>query len=139
MISTAVDAQGTEWEVENASNAFIAIANVRGFSDLDGGESSEPDVTHLLSEAKEYRVGLRDSGTFTLDVDWNDADPGHQRLAELRASRAVEQFRCTFSDGYVLTFDGLVKRIPRSGAVDDVNRTQVTIRITGAVTVTEPA
>lgn len=133
--STAIDAQDTLFEVENASNAFIAIPNVRTFSDFAGGEASDVDVTHLQSAAKEYRSGLVDNGVFTLELDYNRDEAGHERLRALQAARTVEQFRITFSDGSIATFDGLVKRFSISGGVDDVLRASVSIRITGAVAI----
>jgi hypothetical protein len=131
--------QGTLVEVEDALSTFQSISHVRNISAFDG-EASEIDITDLSSTAKEFRLGLRDFGSLTIDVNRDDTDTGQARLFALQASGAVEQFRITLNTpdtgGDTFTFDGIVKSFTFQTGVDGVNEGTVSIRITGAVTFT---
>lgn len=131
--------QGTVVEVEDALAAFQPIAHVRNISAFDG-EASEIDTTDLDSTAKEFRLGLRDFGSLTLDLNRDDTDTGQARLFALQSSGAVEQFKITLNTpdtgGDTYEFDGIVKSFTFSTGVDGVNEGTCTIRITGAVTFT---
>ena len=50
------------------SVSFTAIANVKSFSGFDGS-ASEIDVTNLDSTAKEFKLGLVDSGSLSMEID----------------------------------------------------------------------
>ena len=126
---------GNAKTVADADDTFIQIGEVVSFSDLDGGESAEIEVTHLLSEAKEYLMGLPDTGTFSMELNYIFGDAGQ---AEARAARRARR-KCNFQvilpndEGTVLKFKGFVKTAPISGGVDQKLATTMAVRVSGAV------
>ena len=109
---------------------------VNNFKDYNGfdGKASEIDVTHLESSAKEFRLGLVDNGSFSINVDRDTSDAGQQALEAARVTSTQKTFKLTLPNAKVATFNGFVTQFSLSGKVDDVLKTPVTIRITGDVT-----
>ncbi|MGJ8680516.1 phage tail tube protein [Paraglaciecola sp.] len=137
MASTAISAQGCTLEIDVAAAGTpdTEIANLFSFSGLDG-EASEIDVTSLSSTAKEYKLGLKDYGNFSIEyhVDFDDA--GQDDLRSAGVSGDVKTFRLTLPNGRTLTFSALVKNADSiSGGVDATVNGGASLRITGAVTV----
>ena len=133
---TAIDAQGTTLEIDDVTPGTpdTLIENIKTFSGFDG-EASEIDITDLSSTAKEFRLGLQDWGSFT--IDWNvDLTAAGQDVCRAAAiSRAVKTLKLTLPDASTATFSALVKNADRqSGAVDGIVEGGVSFRITGAVT-----
>jgi len=107
--------------------------------DWDGPSESaaEIDMSHLQSVAKEVKMGIPDSGTFTFTVNWHPQGTGQLALQTARAGSLEKDFKITYSDLSTETFSGFVLGFPRSGGgVDDKVVGNVTIRITGATDIT---
>jgi len=138
MASTAIDAQGATLEVDVAvpGTPDTAISNIKSFSGFDG-EASEIDVTNLDSTAKEYRAGLQDFGSFSLEWNPNYSDAGQNDVRSAQASGDVKTFLLTLPNGSTAEFAGIVKNAQAiSGGVDAVVDGSVSIKITGSVTIT---
>ena len=112
---------------------FTNIANVRTFSGFDGS-ASEIDVTNLDSVAKEFRLGLVDPGNFTLEIDYDSANAGHVALRAKQVSGALSSFKLTLPNSTVIAFSAYVKKFSLGGGVDEVAKTSVELRISGAIT-----
>jgi len=132
--SNAVASQGFTLAVQTASGpaVFTDVKEVKSFSGFDG-QRSEIDVTHLQSPAKEKRLGLKDYGTVTFDVNFVSEDPGQIALRALLDEDEPTNFKCTYSDGSTDEFSGLVRQIPKNGSVDGVIESSFAITITGDV------
>lgn len=132
----AVDVDTTGKVVTAAGTAtsvtFTPIANIKDFSGFDGS-ASELDVTNLDSTAKEFRTGLTDPGQFSINIDYDDTNAGHQALRARQISAVVSSFKLTLPTADVITFSGYVKKFTLAGGVDAVAKTAVDIRISGAV------
>lgn len=115
------------------STTFTNVANIKVFSGFDG-TASEIDVTNLDSVAKEFRLGLVDPGQFTCEIDYDSLNPGHIALRARQVSGALSQFKLTLPNTTVVTFNGFVKKFDLGGGVDQVAKTKIDIRVTGAVT-----
>lgn len=138
MASTAINAQGATLEVDVAvaGTPDTAISNIKSFSGFDG-EASEIDVTNLDSTAKEYRAGLQDFGSFSLEWNPDYSDAGQNNVRSAQASGAVKTFLLTLPNGTTAQFAGIVKNAQAiSGGVDAVLDGSVSIKITGSVTIT---
>lgn len=136
MASTAISAQGSTLEIDTTTPGTpdTEIANVKSFSGFDG-EAGEIDVTNLSSTAKEFRIGLQDYGSFSMEWDVDFEDAGQNAVRAAQASGAVKTFVLTFPDGSTATFQGLVKNATSlSGGVDQVITGSVSIKITGEPT-----
>lgn len=112
---------------------FTTINNIKTFSGFDG-QASEIDVTNLSSTAKEYRLGLTDPGQFTCEVDQDNTDAGQIALRAAQVSGGIKTFRLTLPNTNTATFNGFVKKFASAGGVDQVMKSAVDIRISGAVT-----
>lgn len=137
MSSSALDSQGLIFSYKSVDSpitytAISEIQNIQG----PGGQANEIDVTDLNSTAKEFRMGLQDEGSITLDIMYIPLNAGHAALRALRASQSIEDFQITFTDSPETNwqFQGFVLGFEISNSVDDVTKASVTIRVSGAVT-----
>jgi hypothetical protein len=97
-------------------------------------DRNEIDTTHLASTAKEYILGLKDPGEFTIDVNFNLSDAGQQKVWDALDSTAPQAVAVTFPNATGFNFNALVKGFESSGNADDKIDGTITLRITGAVT-----
>lgn len=132
-------AQGTTISRETSlgSGSFTTIANVKGW-DGPSLENPEVDVTSLSSLAKEFVGGLIDYGELSLDVNFDPNNSGHQQvMADMEASPpTVTNWRLTFVNPTInWTWNAFVKSCPVSGQVDGAIQAKMTLRLSGARTV----
>lgn len=135
-MSNAIETQGTTFGVSTTGTSPITytdVGEITGFSGLDG-QASEIDVSHLTSTAKEFLMGLKDNGTFSIDVNFLSGDSGQDILRAAQTSRDLHYFKLTLSDTTYATFSGYVLSANISGAVDAVVASSIAVRITGDVT-----
>ena len=109
------------------------MANIKDFTGFDGA-ASEIDVTNMDSSAKEFRLGLVDSGQFNFNIDYDSANVGHIALRAKQVSGVVSNFKVVLPNATAITFNGFVKKFSLAGGVDQVAKTAVDIRITGSIT-----
>jgi hypothetical protein len=111
------------------------IGEMTDFSGL-GGSASEIDVTHLGSSAREFVMGLKDSGSLTVEVQFQPGDVGQ---IFLRRRQDVLSVPTAFILGLSnptatqVEFNAFVQGFSISGAVDEKVTASVTLRITGVV------
>lgn len=139
MSSSALETQGVLIQRgDNASpNVWTTIPEIVSF-DGPGGSASEIDVTDLSSTAKEFRMGLKDEGDFSFEMMYLPNNAEHSGLQDDRTNRTLRNFLVTLTDSpqSTLHFTGYVRDFSVSGGVDDVLRANVTVRISGDVTIT---
>lgn len=127
-----LDSQGATFSIDDASGTPVIIECIKSFSGMDG-QSSEIDITCLSSLAKEFRQGLQDFGSFTIELNRDPNDLGQIELENAKAAQATRTFILTLASGDVATFDGFVKSLTIAGGVDAVVTGSAAIRITGLV------
>lgn len=136
MSSNAILAQGTLFAVsQNVSPpSFSNIPEIRSIGGPDGSAPTI-DVTDLDSTAREYVLGLKDEGSFSLGVMYIPANAVHQTLRNAWSDRTQLRFRVTFTDTTttVWEFNGFVTGFSQSAAVDTVVEATVGIKITGEI------
>jgi hypothetical protein len=134
-MSLAIESQGTTLEIGNGDSplTYTNIAEIVNLGGLDG-QAAEIDVTHLQSVAKEWLMGLQDYGTFNVDANYISGDTGQSLLRAAKASRAVQDFKLTFSDNETAIFKGYVLSASLNLGVDSKVDTSFSIRVTGDVT-----
>jgi len=116
---------------------YTTLGNVRSITDLESGSASEIDVTHLQSTAKEWRLGLVDNGSVSLDLDRVNSDAGQAAAQARRIDGVATNFKIVLPSGTTPTasFSGLVRKFSvASIAVDGVVKGAVEIRVNGAIT-----
>jgi hypothetical protein len=135
-MSQAILVQGTLIQRGNGATpeVFTTIGEIIDF-DGPGGESTEIPTTHVLSAAQEFRIGLRDEGTFNLTVNFLPGDAGQLGLQADRASAVIRNFRVTYTDAGAAkdSFSAYVKGFRKKGSRDGVVSATVTLRISGVV------
>ena len=111
---------------------------------MEDGESADIDVTCLSSTAKEYLIGIQDSGSLSLDLNVVFGDAGYALLQAAKASGDKYGFQIELAKegaettGRTFTFEGYVKSLPFTGAVDAAITGTANVRISGAVTEAAP-
>lgn len=130
--------------------SLVKIANLLEVPQ-EGGDKTEIDVTNLDSDRKEFLLGLEDGGSVTVNINYDPAETSHQALRALKDAGTASQFVVCYSDGVAaptysggtitpptdrsgVVFNALVKQFAVTGAVDNVLKAAVTLRVTGAAT-----
>ncbi|MFA5170424.1 MAG: phage tail tube protein [Sulfuriferula sp.] len=136
--SYAVDVDttgGSAWTSGGTATpvAWTKVSNMHDFSGFDG-QAAEIDRTNLDSTAKEFALGLVDSGQFAVNVDRDLTDAGQLAIDAARVSGALETFKLTLPNAKTATFTGYVKKFSMQGGVDALVKSQIDIRISGPVT-----
>lgn len=109
------------------------VGGMKSYNGFDG-QGAEIDTTDFDSLAKEYSIGLQDFGNFGFDVNVRDADEGQMALNSLKAATGIAAaFVLTLRDGKTRTFSAFCKSFSEQGAVDDIVKASVSLRITGEV------
>ena len=134
----------------DTGNEVRKIAQVSAVSGL-GGSSTEITTTNFDSARQEFLVGLADSGSLTVNLDFDPQDAGHTTLQSLQGGANKRFFLAgseagtdpTYSMSYTLPtdrtswdFNAGVQQFQLDMNADDVVRGTVTLRISGAVTFT---
>lgn len=137
-MSNAIATQGTVIKRGNGATpeVFSTIGEIKGFQGLRSGTRKEIDVTTLTSTAKEFRLGLKDSGEVTFDLNYDPTDAQQEALeGDLDEATTATNFRIVLSDGAGTQFDfaAFVKKFELSGQPDDVIQGSLVLRISGDV------
>ena len=138
-------AQGIVLSISQDGTVYEPIGCIQTFS-LEQPERAEIDVTCLTSTSKEYKFGLRDSGTLSIDLQYEPQSAGQLLLESSYASDDAYSFKIEYTDApdetgtpTIKEFQGFVTSISESGALDDIVSESTTIRLTGDITTTPPA
>lgn len=130
MAATPILCQGTTLSFNSQT-----VNGVVGITGVGSGSATEIPVTTLASSAKEFKPGLRDFGSVSIDLIRNQDDGGQLELFNGLASQLVATCVITLpsSTANVGTFSGFVQSLSTDVAADGVVTGKCTIRITGAV------
>src|SRR3990172_9564879 len=129
--STATMAAVSEFDASPAP-AVVQLECLSREITLQGGSSSEIDVTSLCSTAKEFRLGLEDAGSMNVTGHWLQSNAAHQAIKSAAADKAARGIEVTFSDGTTYRCLAFVQQRSWSAAVDGVVTATYTFRLTGA-------
>lgn len=137
MTTNAIESQGVELQRGDGggTEVFNVIGEVISFQG-PGGQASVIDVTHLLSTAREKKIGLQDEGQVTLECNLVPGDTQQIGLRDDRTNRTRRNFRLVLTDGATttLSFAAYVLGFSIQGAVDQVVRASITLEVDGPVT-----
>ena len=141
----SLNAQGTTLEISEDGATYESIGCIQSFG-IEQPERAEIDVTCLTSTSKEYKFGLRDNGTLSIDLQYDPEGAGQGLLEDSYAADTAYHFKIEYTNapdttgtGTTKEFQGYVTSISESGGVDDVVVESVTIRVSGDITITPPA
>lgn len=106
---------------------------------VQGGQSTENDVTTICSTAKEVRLGLPDSGTMTVNGHWLIGDEAQKIIKQADKDKKPRLIQVTFEDGSVFASLAMVTQRSWAAAVDGVVSATFNFRLTGESLETEAA
>lgn len=96
MAAPAVLTQGTTFQIDDVGGSTnTAILGIKSASGIGSGQATEIDVTTLASTAKEFRMGLQDFGSFTLELIWNLDDAGQTEMYAAMDTQLAKKFIIT--------------------------------------------
>ena len=123
--------------VQGTTISFNAqtIGGVKAITGIGSGKSKAIDVTTLASTAMEYRQGLRDFGTLSIDVIRDQDDAGQAAVFTAQAAQANETVIIVLPSSTLktATFTAWVESFTADAKADDALMGVITLRITGAV------
>jgi hypothetical protein len=144
--------QKTQVFLLNTVDTTGDVEEIKNVTDVGefGPQADDIDATNLMSDAKEYFVGLPDNGQADLQINFDPTDPVHQLLNDIAGTANRLQFMVCLSDGTasptevsgVLTapanrtsakFTASVKSFRGSVKANDLIRDTCSLRISGAI------
>ena len=104
---------------------------VEGVSNIatQGASAPEVDVTTLISEKREYFVGIADPGSVTFTMNFNPADPVHKAMYDTLGSESFAAYELTLAGEIV---NGIKTK---NGRVLDGDLYTTTVTSAGVMTV----
>lgn len=103
-----------------------------------GGTATEIDVTTFCSTAKEFRLGLEDSGTMTVTGHWKQGNPAHDVIRTAAGDKLSRLVTVTFEDGSIFKCLAFVAQRSWTAAVDGVVTASYSFRLTGETEEVDP-
>lgn len=103
-----------------------------------GGTATEIDVTTFCSTAKEFRLGLEDSGNMTVTGHWKQGNAAHAVIRQAAADKLARLIEVEFEDGSIFRCLAFVSQRSWSAAVDGVVTATFNFRLTGATEEIDP-
>ena len=134
-----LQAQGSVVKAGDAASpeVFTAIGQITA---VDGPDTEVPlvDVSNLASTAREFNVGLPDTGQFVIPVQYDPADTGQARCQALLDARTAGNFQVLLTDSPITqwSFSARVISFTKSASIDGVWEGSITIKVSGSITVT---
>lgn len=130
-----VDTQGTVLKYSSGASPEV-FTTIPQIVSIDGPtiSASERNTTHLGSTAVETRSGLKDYGTLTCDMFWDERDTAHAALRTLFVNKTVRNFKLIDAGSPMKTYtvQGWIRELPRNYQIDNTVRGNMVIRLTGA-------
>lgn len=144
--TNAISAQGTiisvspdpNWPDSDPQGGALDFEEIAELGDITLPETSRNEIettTHNQQDSR-FIVGIRRTGTMTLNLNWLPGNSTHDHHTGLQAKQvdgSRDIYRATFPDGSSMTFSGYVSNVAREAPVDNKLSATVTIRPTGAV------
>lgn len=111
--------------------AFARLDCIAREIQYQGGTATENDVTTICSTAKEFRLGLEDSGTMSVTGHWKQGQEAHEVIKTAGKDKQTRLIRVEFEDGSTFSALALVSQRSWSAAVDGVVSATFNFRLTG--------
>jgi hypothetical protein len=137
MSQNAVLTQGTilqRGDGATPTEVFTAVPDVVSITGPDATKA-EIDVTDLASTAKEFKGGLADFGRMVVELNYIPGNTIHDVIRDDFNSPAspVRNWRLIFVNGFRWNFSGYVGAFPGNTQPDSVQKSAMTIRLSGPV------
>lgn len=145
--------QGTELYLLDESDSGNEVRKIGQITSISGvgGEAGEIDITDFDSTAREFVTALKDNGSVSLELNWDPQDESHQTLDSI-VGGDNKRFVIACSEGATdvtysssftlptdrttLDFEAGVRSFQKDASADEVWRGSVSMRVSGAITIT---
>lgn len=127
--------QGTTFKISDDNVTFEDLGCVQSFN-ISGGGRTEIDTTCIGSTSKEFKLGLKDNGTVSVEILYNASSAGQALVDSSYDSNDAYYFEVVYTDTSTITktFQGFVMNQSLDNSVDEVVRQTIEIKITGEIT-----
>ena len=95
------------------------------------GQASDIDKTTMISTAKEFGVGLSDTGTFDVELNYVEADVAQIEMKLGLLDSSERWFRIIKRNGGISAMKGSVRSLSETGAVDGIFTGSLSVRLSG--------
>lgn len=112
----------------------VTINGVTAITGIGSGDATEINITTLASTVKEFKQGLQDFGSISVDMIRNQDDLGQIEISTQLAAQATKAMVVTLptSTSNVLTFNAFVKSFTMDINADGVVMGKATFRVVSA-------
>lgn len=148
MASEVLLVQGTSIRISTTEVKELTPSPPPVFASLDcigreiqyqGGSAAEIDSTTICSTAKEFRLGLEDSGSMSVNGHWKQGHPAHTAIRVAAGDKKTRLIEVEFEDGSIFKALALVQQRSWSAAVDGIVSASYTFRLTGPTLEVDPS
>jgi hypothetical protein len=119
--------------------SYVSLDCIGREIQLQGGSSTEIDVTTFCSTAKEFRLGLGDSGSFTVNGHWKQGNAAHTAIRTANTDKQRRYVEITFEDFSVVKFLAFVQQRSMGASVDGVVTASYVFRVSGPLVEDDPS
>lgn len=135
---TAQFGLGTELRIDNGGS-WLVVPWTQSITGPDESFDVIDVTTHTSTGGyREFITGLADGGELTVTINWHDDEAAHTLLQTALTARELTAFQLWWP-GYdtnnLMDFDGYVTGLTRASPMDAQITRDLTIKITGPVTV----
>lgn len=95
------------------------------------GQASDIDKTTMISTAKEFGVGLSDTGTFDVELNYVVADVAQVEMKKGLIDSSERWFKIVKRNGGVTGMKGSVRSLSEAGSVDGIFTGSLSVRLSG--------
>jgi predicted secreted protein len=132
-----VDAFGTKWAIDPAGGtAYVDVAEVTSVDVLDIKVDTIDVSSHdSANQWREFLGGMKDAGELSMDINYDPADHG-TIFSNIGVDAVANRITLTDAGAAVVTFDGIITGMKAQAPYDDKLSATVTIKVSGAPTIT---
>jgi hypothetical protein len=117
----------------------VAYTEILGITGYNPSGASVPEIptTDLQSTAAEFKAGLLDNGSASMEIQYLPADAGQIAARAAFAASETRSFRLTDPEATTYTFDGYISNFPTvpTATINGILSGTMSIRVSGDVTV----
>lgn len=130
-----VDAFGTSWAMHDGASTYVDVAEVTSISVLDVSVDSIDVSSHdSASQWREFVSGMKDAGELSMEINY---DPSlHGAIWSALGTQRNHRITLTDAGAATVAFAGFISGISADAPYDDKLSATVSIKVTGAVTIT---
>jgi hypothetical protein len=120
-----------------------ASANIISIS-MDGAKLTAIDTTTIAERHRTFTAGVIDSGTITVEANYDTAGGQNKAWEQISIAAATtapvsKAFSITAAGGYTIAGNGIVTDFSTKIGIDSVLTVSFTVKVTGALTISDTA